>query len=131
MTMHVPMIGRTTELSAINLALADVEAGHGRVITVTGDVGMGKTRLLAELANQARRQDRAVLWSQMVEVPGTPPYFLWMPVLRSCVKQLNDDSIITELGDILPDLAIILPELSQRLAISRPGDSSNAGTQPY
>jgi len=131
MTVHAPMVGRTTEFSAIDRALEAAESGQGRVIAVTGDAGMGKTRLLTELASRAASQDKAVLWSQMIELSGAPPYFLWMPVLRSCVNQLDRDELTTQLGDILPDLAVILPELNQHFGLSSPAPASSSGRQPY
>jgi DNA-binding CsgD family transcriptional regulator/TPR repeat protein len=131
MTTRAPLVGRTTELSAIRAALVDIDAGHGHVIAITGDAGIGKTRLLTELANLAPQGNRAVLWSHMVEVPGAPPYFLWMPVLRSCFDELDSEAVSTELGDILPDLADILPELRQRFRLQRPIASANIGSEPY
>ncbi|MGW6739996.1 adenylate/guanylate cyclase domain-containing protein [Streptomyces sp. NPDC055025] len=45
----VPFVGRGRELTELNLALADVSDGHGSyLVTVYGDAGMGKTRLLHE-----------------------------------------------------------------------------------
>lgn len=131
MTTQGPLVGRTSEFSAIDRALGDVEAGQGRVIAVTGDAGMGKTRLLAELANRATRQDKAVLWSQMVELPGAPPYFLWMPALRKCVDQLDDEAIPPEIAGILFEIADILPEIRQRFATSSSTAPVDNGKEPY
>lgn len=44
-----PLVGRNTELTLLRGALDDACKGHGRVVLVKGDAGIGKTRLLAEL----------------------------------------------------------------------------------
>ncbi|MFD8968836.1 adenylate/guanylate cyclase domain-containing protein [Streptomyces sp. NPDC059568] len=50
----VPFVGRERELTELGLALADVSDGHGSyLVTVYGDAGMGKTRLLHEWRERA------------------------------------------------------------------------------
>ncbi|WP_066950373.1 adenylate/guanylate cyclase domain-containing protein [Streptomyces lushanensis] len=50
----VPFVGRGRELTELDLALADVSDGHGSyLVTVYGDAGMGKTRLLHEWRERA------------------------------------------------------------------------------
>jgi DNA-binding NarL/FixJ family response regulator len=42
------LIGRAAELAALGAALADVRCGHGRLVLVEGDAGIGKTRLVED-----------------------------------------------------------------------------------
>ena len=60
------LIGRRNELEALAQALDDVVAGEGRIILLSGEAGVGKSRLIAELRRTARadrlvwREGRAV-----------------------------------------------------------------------
>jgi DNA-binding CsgD family transcriptional regulator/tetratricopeptide (TPR) repeat protein len=47
------LIGRAAELSSLHAALDDARAGHGRVVVVEGDAGLGKTRLVEHFTSQA------------------------------------------------------------------------------
>src|SRR5215211_7660116 len=54
-------VGRAEELGQLVAALEQVELGSPAVVLVAGDAGVGKTRLLAELADQAERRRVRVL----------------------------------------------------------------------
>jgi class 3 adenylate cyclase len=49
-----PVVGRDGELVALDSVLMDLGSGRGRVVLVTGPPGIGKTRLLTELATRGR-----------------------------------------------------------------------------
>jgi DNA-binding SARP family transcriptional activator len=58
---HVPLVGRNAVLRRLGEELNRAEEGNGRLIVVNGEAGIGKTRLLAELAAEAGRRGAAVL----------------------------------------------------------------------
>lgn len=123
--MNSPFIGRKPELDALRQAMSGVE-GAGRFVSVAGEAGMGKTRLVSEIADIARAEGKRVLWSQMLEDSGAPPYFSWMLALRACVQQCGEQALREDLGSGASDVADILPELRERLGIDKrvsgPGD---------
>src|SRR5215831_16245418 len=51
-----PFVGRQAELAALHQALEQAEAGHGQVVAVIGDPGVGKTRLFHEFTHASRTQ---------------------------------------------------------------------------
>lgn len=51
---RLPMVGREFELTQLRAAVASVAAGSGQVIEIVGDAGIGKTRLIQEVADDAR-----------------------------------------------------------------------------
>jgi class 3 adenylate cyclase len=53
-TSELPMIGRSVELNRLTAALDAALAGNGSVVGIAADAGMGKSRLIAEFARQAR-----------------------------------------------------------------------------
>ena len=54
-----PLVGRTDELAALRTDLASARAGRGRVALVAGEPGLGKTRLVEEIANEAAEVARS------------------------------------------------------------------------
>jgi class 3 adenylate cyclase/tetratricopeptide (TPR) repeat protein len=51
--LHSPMVGRDAELNQLQQALAGVRSGKGRIASVVGEAGLGKSRLIAELKQSA------------------------------------------------------------------------------
>ena len=80
--MVAPLIGRADARAVIVDALADAVAGRGGVLWLTGEAGIGKTRLLAELGMLADEGGGGILRGAGWEDPGTPPFWLWTQVLR-------------------------------------------------
>ena len=58
-------VGREPELNALHQALAQAEAGHGQVVAVVGEAGVGKSRLVYEFAHTQHTRGWLVL--------GSPP----------------------------------------------------------
>jgi len=56
-----PMVGRATELARLLALLDSVAAGEAAVALVSGDAGVGKTRLVTELTGRARDRGFTVL----------------------------------------------------------------------
>ncbi len=52
-----PLVGRTRELFTLQSALDDVSAGMGRIVSLMGEAGLGKSRLVAELKAQFLNQE--------------------------------------------------------------------------
>ncbi|MFB7513126.1 BREX system ATP-binding domain-containing protein [Streptomyces sp. NPDC056144] len=75
-------VGREAALRQLTEALAAAEAGHGQVVTVTGEPGAGKTSLLRRFAE---RSGVPVLTATCPEHIAAPPLSLWEQILRAAV----------------------------------------------
>jgi len=76
-------VGRAGELGTLERALAAARAGRGAAILVTGDAGIGKTRLAAELIRRARDGGFATLLGRSIDLVGTElPYQPFAEALR-------------------------------------------------
>ena len=76
-----PLIGRSKELTALEDVLNALEEGQGGVLTLIGETGMGKTRLVAELARRARYWNITLLAGRCLSYARTNPYTPWLESL--------------------------------------------------
>ena len=106
-----PFVGRDRELTLLVGAFEDAASGRGRVVLVSGEPGIGKTRLCDELASIAREHDTPVAWGRCWEAGGAPPYWPWVQVLRTCVRAAPDDLLRKILSPADAELAQLLPEI--------------------
>src|SRR5712691_7315738 len=75
-------VGRQTEMTALYAALAQAGAGHGQVVAVVGEAGVGKSRLVDEFVQAAHTQGWLVLDSAAVSYGQATPYFPVLDLLR-------------------------------------------------
>ena len=79
-------VGRRREIGELVSALDDALAGHGRLVMLAGEPGIGKTRIAQEMGAIATQRGSLVLWGRCYEDDGTPPYWPWVQALRSYVR---------------------------------------------
>jgi class 3 adenylate cyclase/predicted ATPase len=75
-------VGRDTEVAALVQALAQAEVGHGQVVAVVGEAGVGKSRLVYEWIHAHHTQGWRVLESASVSYGTATPYFPVLDLLR-------------------------------------------------
>src|SRR5262245_2123714 len=87
-----PFVGRQSELETLQQALAQAQAGHGQVVALVGDAGVGKSRLLAEFGHAHHTQGWRVLASAAVSYGKATPYFPIIDLLkRYCHIEERDE----------------------------------------
>lgn len=74
--------GRDADLGVLREALDGAVAGHLTVVSVEGEAGIGKSRLLAEALDVARVGGLQVVGGQAVEFERTRPFGVWTDTLR-------------------------------------------------
>lgn len=78
----IPIVGRTRELDGARGFLDDLSAGRGGAWLVWGEAGIGKTRLIDELAAEADRRGLSVLRASSQELERDRPFGLLADALR-------------------------------------------------
>jgi DNA-binding SARP family transcriptional activator len=106
-------VGRERELAQLEDALAGARAGRGRLVLLSGEAGIGKSRLADELAARARRRGVRVLSGAAWEAGGAPAYWPWVQVLRAYVHDADRNALREALGIGAVDVAQVLPELRE------------------
>lgn len=97
----LPLVGRSFELQVIRVLLEtvaqDVAVG-ARALTISGEMGVGKTRLLAALCQEASRRQFLILESSAYETGKTIPYFPIIEALRPFLRSTSRDQLRRYLG---------------------------------
>ena len=76
------MVGRSGELAALEAHLEATTAGQGRVIAISGEAGIGKSRLIAALAGLAAERGYSILRGECQSYGVTIPYLPWHAIWR-------------------------------------------------
>jgi ABC-type oligopeptide transport system substrate-binding subunit/class 3 adenylate cyclase len=76
------LVGRSRELGLGREALEALRSGSGGVLVVSGDAGIGKTRLLNELRELAEKEGSSWLEGRCVSYGETLPYWPFRDLLR-------------------------------------------------
>jgi DNA-binding CsgD family transcriptional regulator len=108
-------VGRRSELQLVHDALGGALAGHGRLVMLSGEAGIGKTRLAQEAATLAVRRGMLTLWGRCLEEPGAPPFLPWTRAMQACLRACRDERLPALLGRDAAAAVEIAPELAERL----------------
>jgi DNA-binding SARP family transcriptional activator len=108
-------VGRETELRVALSALEQAQAGCGSVVLLSGEPGIGKSRLADEVAAHARDGGLRVLRGRCWEAGGAPAYWPWLQVLRAGLRGAKPAQVRRHVGGGAPELAELLPELLELL----------------
>src|SRR5215472_14805297 len=102
------LVGRRAEIQTLESALAGVAAGQGGCAVITGEAGIGKSRLMRELARMAADRQLPVVMGRAVPASASAPY---RPVTEALLQLLRSRPLPDDpaLAPWLPHLAVLLP----------------------
>ncbi|MBV8986147.1 MAG: AAA family ATPase, partial [Acidimicrobiia bacterium] len=114
------LLGRDAEVTNLRRTVDEALGGHGRVVLLAGEPGIGKTSLAVDCTAYADRRGARVLWGACWEGEGAPAFWPWIQALRAYANGVDDDELVRHVGPGAGDLSRLLPELATRI----PGASS-------
>jgi len=107
-----PLIGRRHEYAKLRAAWQDARGGKSVVATISGEPGIGKTRLATELLNLARADGAMVAGATAVDLGATAPFGMWAELIGGLASSLDTPP----LDSVWPSaLAPLAPDFESRL----------------
>jgi ABC-type transport system substrate-binding protein/serine/threonine protein kinase len=128
-----PFIGREKEQAELQKRLNAAISGECQFVVVSGEPGVGKTRLLDEIENLAKARKLLVLHGRSIEQDGAFPYQGFCEAIQEYFRQKDTSSSpdnMIELSDVAPDLVSLFPMLTEisEIRAAATGDSKLAQT---
>jgi predicted ATPase len=109
---HRLLVGRRKSLRELSSAIADAVDGAGRLVFITGEPGIGKTRLAQQACALGAESGMTTLWGSCWEGDGAPPFWPWIQVIRNYAAQRDAATLQAELGSEASDLGMLIPALA-------------------
>jgi eukaryotic-like serine/threonine-protein kinase len=119
-------VGRESEILELKRGLTDMFRGKGRLFLISGEPGIGKTRLAEQLTEEAHEQGVWVMWGRCWEGEGAPAYWPWIQILRLAVggadgeRLAGIDTEATYIAHLVPELADSRPSPALKPACPLP-----------
>jgi tetratricopeptide (TPR) repeat protein len=109
------LVGRGGELNALRERWLGAWGGRGQLVLISGEPGIGKTRLAHELIAYARLNGAIVLQGGCYEYEAATPYLPLVEALRDWVHAQKTDALRERLGSTAAELAKLAPEIEARI----------------
>jgi DNA-binding CsgD family transcriptional regulator len=130
-----PLVGRGAELEMLRALLDDAEKRKGRTVFLSGEPGIGKTRLSEELAREAARRDWVVAVGRAYAVESGVPYAPFADALLPLLRALSPSALSTLSRGGAAELALLFPSLPIEGPLGRPsvviGDPAELKTRLF
>ncbi|HLJ32655.1 MAG TPA: AAA family ATPase, partial [Ktedonobacteraceae bacterium] len=108
------LVGRTSQLATLHLLVEQAKRGEGHLVLISGEAGIGKTRLVAEVKTSTSSQGFLLLQGNCFPTDSAYPYAPLLDLLRSLFASNQATPLAAELERLARDLFPLLPELVPR-----------------
>ena len=109
-----PLVGREKELASLRECWQEAETGQGRLVLISGEAGVGKTRLIEEFSHHQRWQGVRVLWGRCYEFERVLPYQPVAEALRTILSTVTSAEVADLPARIIAEVARLAPEIAER-----------------
>lgn len=121
MGLNANLAGRNVETAALWQHYQAAVTGQFRIVLLAGEPGIGKTRLLRYLTDQATEAGATTLWGGASQTEGMPPYLPFLESLGGYIRRAPAETLRQQSTVSAAALTTILPELALRLNELPPG----------
>jgi predicted ATPase len=128
-TATTAFVGRGSELKRLLAGLDRAFEHRGGMFLVSGEPGIGKTRVAEQLLLEAQRRGAAVLWGRSTQAEGAPPYWPWVQILRSLLRDVGEAEFGRLAGSGLGQVLQIVPDLGVHFPSVIPVSTDEGGTR--
>ena len=106
------LVRREDQLAILEEALLAANRGEGRFVVVSGEAGVGKTRLVTELSLEAARLGCSVLWGGCSEAELSLPYLPFIEAIGNHLATEDSTALGDRLGPSRGPLGQLFPQLA-------------------
>lgn len=124
----LPFVGREGEMAVLQRAWDDVLGGESRLVLLSGEDGIGKTRLAAEFASQVHADDVVVLYGRS-ETDREIPYQPFAEALRWYVMAAQPQQLREQVQEHGGTLSSLVPSLGTKLPDLPPAEAADPDTE--
>jgi hypothetical protein len=117
------LVNREQEMKVLRARLDAALRSEGSLVFITGEAGIGKTRLIYELRSYAKLRGAQCLMGGGYEREGAVPYQPWSDIIREYVRWAPPLLMFKAVGAFAPELAKLVPELGEKLGTIPPSPS--------
>lgn len=114
------LVGRADHVAAIDGVLAHAREGAGRVVLINGEAGVGKSRLLRSMMDDARAAGFFVLHGASFEAERSVPYAPLLDLVRMFSAAASPGVVAHALGPAAAEMVALFPELRLLLPDATP-----------
>ena len=129
-TPGFPFAGRVDAYETLLTAWKETLEGARRAVLVSGEPGIGKTRLVTELVRYAHELGTTILWGRCDEELGAP-FEPFAEALRHYAQFVAPDRLRAEIGPLGGELTRLMPELAARVPGLAAPMSADADTERH
>lgn len=115
-----PFVDRSAELEVLEPKLMSATHGEGTIIALSGEAGIGKTRLMEELASRAEMRGFRSLRGTGSRAEVATPYAHWSQLVREFARDAPNPLLYKVCANCSREIVQLVPELTERLG---PGPS--------
>lgn len=117
---HGRMVGRKAELTDLLKLWSRVRDGRGQLALISGEPGVGKTRLAEEVIFRVHLQGATVLRGGCYEFEAATPYMPFVEALREWVRGVDSKTLSRFLDSTAPAIARLAPEIEAKIGPLEP-----------
>ncbi len=125
----LPLVGRETEVVTLKGFVDGLLRGEGTTVLLTGEAGIGKTRVSDEMKAYAALRGARVLTGRCQESEGGAPYAPWVQLLQQVIRDATPAELKRWVGPYSDALAKLAPELGEKVPVGPQGPLGPAEQQ--
>src|SRR5207302_2098115 len=114
------LIGRTLDLALLHLLVDRAKSGQGHVALLSGEAGIGKSRLVAEVKTYASSHDFLLVQGSCFPTDHAIPYAPLLDLLRSFLSGYSSALHASEVEPVAQAFLPLLPDIDHVLADGTP-----------
>ena len=110
-----PFVGRDNEFAMLTGLVARLESGTGQTVLLEGEPGIGKSRMMREIARYAEARDIPTLATNCYEIERATPYQPVIDLIARALDRLSSAALCKLSQVSLAELAALVPEVGDRV----------------